>query len=333
MLCRKEFDSGSLPCVHVKFGVERAVLNLPLGVDPVGGIWSPLASSVRRNSLALQDAQYSGVDQRDVVIDDSTSTPLNNFTNIVDLLQWRVSQQPEYISYCSIDGRGREGKGLSWKKLDARISAVASYLKNKVKLKAGDHVVLMYTHSEDFVFAVHACFCLGLIAVLMAPIDPNRLSEDAPALLHLISDFGVKAVLVNNDMNELLKQKLVSQHIKQSAHVLRVNTPATYNTTKPPKQSHGCRHLGFTMKQQWIESNQPAMVWTYWTPDQRRLSVHIGHDTIMGMCKVQKETCQMTSSRPVLGCVRSTNGLGFLHTCLMGCYLGKFRKPALKLGR
>ena len=32
----------------------------------------------------------------------------------------------------------------------------------------------------------------------------------------------------------------------------------------------------------------------------------------------------MTSLRPVLGCVRSTLGLGFLHTCLMGIYVGMY---------
>ncbi|KAI7116040.1 AMP-binding protein, partial [Hortaea werneckii] len=37
MLCRKEFDNGNLPCVHVKFGIERAVQNLALGDDPAGG--------------------------------------------------------------------------------------------------------------------------------------------------------------------------------------------------------------------------------------------------------------------------------------------------------
>ena len=31
------------------------------------------------------------------------------------------------------------------------------------------------------------------------------------------------------------------------------------------------------------------MIWTYWTPDQRRVAVQLGHDTIMGTCKVQKE--------------------------------------------
>ena len=322
MLCRREFDQGSLPSVHVKFGVERAVLNLPVGVDPVGGIWSPVSTSARQEILAMQDKQYSGVDHREVVIDDRTSTPLNNFSSIVDLLQWRVARQAEELAYCTIDGRGKEGKGVTWKKFDTKVAAVAQYLQNKAKVRPGDHLILMYTHSEEFVYAVHACFCLGAVAIPMAPLDQNRLNEDAPAYLHMIADFRVKAVVVNADVDHLLKQKIVSQHIKQSAQVLRVGIPSTYNTTKPPKQLKGCRDLGFTMKPSWVQPSYPVLIWTYWTPDQRRIAVQLGHDTIMGTCKVQKETCQMTSSRPVLGCVRSTMGLGFVHTCLMGCFVG-----------
>jgi acyl-CoA synthetase (AMP-forming)/AMP-acid ligase II len=322
MLCRKEFDMGTLPCVHVKFGVERAVLNLPIGVDPVGGIWSPVSTQARQDILMMQDKQYSGVDYREVVIDDRTSTPLNNFSSIVDLLQWRVARQAEELSYCTIDARGKEGKGITWKKLDLKIAGVAMYLKNKAKLKPGDHVILMYTHSEDFVYAIHACFCLGLVAIPMAPLDQNRLNEDVPAFLHVVADFKVKAVIVNADVDHLLKVKPVSQHMKQSALVLKVSLPPTFNTGKPPKQSTGCRDLGLTVKPQWVQPGWPVLVWSYWTPDQRRVAVQLGHDTIMGTCKVQKETCQMTSSRPVLGCVRSTNGLGFVHTCLMGVFVG-----------
>ncbi|KAL4787506.1 hypothetical protein BJX76DRAFT_318762 [Aspergillus varians] len=322
MLCRKDFDAGTLPCVHVKFGVSRSVMNLPIGVDPVGGIWSPLASETRQAMLELPEKQYSGVDYRDVIMDDRTSTPLNNFNSIVDILQWRVSRQQEELAYCSIDGRGKEGKGITWKKFDLKVAAVAIYLRNKVKLRPGDHVILMYTHSEEYVYAVHACFCLGVVAIPMAPLDQNRLAEDAPAFLHVISDFHVKAIIVNSDVDHVMRQKLVSQHIKQSAQVLRIGVPAIYNTAKPSKQSHGCKELGLTMKEMWLQGNKPAMIWSYWTPDQRRVSVSIGHDTILGMCKVQKETCQMNSSRPVLGSVRSTLGLGFLHTCLMGIYAG-----------
>lgn len=324
MLCRREFDLGNLPCVHVRFGVERAVLNLPIGVDPMGGIWSPVASRSRADILlaAGADKQYSGIDRREVVIDDRTSTPLNNFSSITDLIQWRVARQPEELAYCTIDGRGKEGKGVSWKKFDLRVAAVAIYLKNKVKIRAGDHLILMYTHSEEFVFAVHACISLGAVVIPMQPMDENRLNEDVPAYLHLVSDYNVRAVLVNQDVDHLLKQKNVSQHIKQSAQVLKVSLPPVYNTAKPPKTAAGLRDLGLTMEPAWVQPGYPVIVWTYWTPDQRRIAVQLSHDTILGMCKVQKETCQMSSSRPVLGCVRSHTGLGFIHSCLMGIYIG-----------
>lgn len=322
MLCRRDFDNGNLPCVYVKFGIERAVQNLPLGDDPVGGVWSSRASQARQDMLAMHsDKQYSGVDHREVVIDDRTSTPLNQFSNIHDLMQWRVSRQAEELSYCTIDGRGREGKGVNWKKFDLKVAAVATYLRNKVKIQPGDHLMLMYTHSEDFVYAVHACICLGAIAIPMAPVDSNRLSEDAPAILHMLSDFRIKAILVNSDVDALLKAKTVAQHLKQSALILKINLPPTYNTSKPPKQSHGCRELGLTIRPAWIGHGYPVIIWVYWSPDQRRIAVQLGHAEIMALCKVQKETCQMTSTRPVLGCVRSTIGLGFLHTCMMGIFL------------
>ncbi|KAI9721579.1 MAG: hypothetical protein M1828_005069 [Chrysothrix sp. TS-e1954] len=321
MLCRKEFDNGNLPCVHVQFGVERAVQNLPFGDDPVGGIFSPISTQARQELLVMQEKQYSGVDHREVVMDDRTSTPLNQFSNIHDLLQWRVSRQSEEFCLCSVDGRGKEGKGVSWKKFDLKVAAVAMHLRNKVKVLAGDHLILMYTHSEEFVYAVHACYVLGAVAIPMAPIDSNRLSEDSPALLSMIGDFRVKAILVNNETDQLMRQKAVSQHLKQSAMILKINMPNTYNTSKPSKQSHGCRDLGLTMRPSWVQPGYPALIWVYWTPDQRRIAVQLGHNSLMALCKVQKETCQMTSSRPVLACVRSTVGLGFIHMCLMGIYL------------
>lgn len=322
MLCRKEFDTGALPCVHVKFGVERAVQNLPIGEDITGGIWSSLASGARKELLYEQETQWSGMDHREVVMDERTSTALSNFSNIFDLMQWRVKKQPDELAYCTIDGRGKEGKGLPWRKFDLRVAAVAVYLRNKVKLKPGNHVVLMYTHSEEYVFAMYACMAVGVTAIPLAPLDANRLSEDAPAFLHIVADMGVKAVLCNTDVDQLLKQKPVSQHLKQSAQYLKAYIPSVYNTTKPSKQSHGCRENGLTINQAWISPANPVLIWTYWTPDQRRVSVQLGHDTILGMCKVQKETCQMTSSKPVLGCVRSTMGIGFIHTLLMGVYNG-----------
>ena len=162
----------------------------------------------------MYEKQYSGVDYRVVVIDDRTSTPLTNFTSIVDLLQWRVSRQGDELSYCTIDGRGREAKPVNWKKLDLKIAAVASQMKHKWKLGAGDHCILIYTHSEEFLYALHACFCLGVIAIPLAPLDQNRLNEDIPALLHMVTDFNAKVILVNSDVDALLKSKPLCNHLK-----------------------------------------------------------------------------------------------------------------------
>jgi hypothetical protein len=322
MLCRKEFEHGTLPFALVKFAVERTVLNLPVGQDPVGGIWSIKASRERSDWLGIEEKQYSGIDQRDVVVDERTSTAVTDFKSIVDLLQWRAQKQNDELAYMTVDGRGREGKGVNWKKLDLKIAATAHYIQARTMVKTGASAILMYTHSEDFVLAVHACFSLGIIGIPMQILDPNRLSEDVPALLNVIRDYKVQGIFVNGDTEAALKGKTIANHLKQSAQAAKVNLPPIYNTSKPNKVNKGCKELGYVVKPAYLTPTWPALVWTYWTPDQRRVAVELGHDTIMAMCKVQKETCQMGSSRPVIGCVRSSSGLGFIHTCLMGVYIG-----------
>jgi hypothetical protein len=136
-------------------------------------------------------------------------------------------------------------------------------------------------------------------------------------------DFDVKVFLVNSEVDQLFKTKPLSTSLKTSANVLTLKIPSIQNTAKPPKSSQGCRDLNFTVNEQWVQPGSVAMVWTYWTADQRRVSVALGHDTIMGICKVMKETCQMTSSKPVVGCVRSTSGMGFVMSWLMGIFVGK----------
>ena len=248
LLCRKEFENGTLPIVLVKFAVERTVLNLPVGQDPVGGIWSPDASRDRGDWLGTEDRQYTDIDQRDVAVDERTSTALTDFKSIVDVLQWRAHRQADELAYTTIDARGREGKGMSWKKFDLKIAATAHYILARTSLKPGSSAILMYTHSEDYVLAVHACLCLGVIGIPMQILDPNRLSEDVPALLQVIRDYNVQGILVNSDTDSALKGKTISNHSRQSAQAAKINLPAIFNTSKPSKTNKGCKELGYVMK-------------------------------------------------------------------------------------
>lgn len=321
MLCKRRFENGTLPAAFVKFDIDSAVRNIPSGQDIDGGIWSPAISEIRTQSLDMADKQYSGVDFREVVIDDRTAAPLTDFRSIVQILQWRISHQADELAYATMDNRAREGKGTSWKKLDQKVASVASYIKNTVKVKAGDRVILMYTHSEEYVIAVHACILLGVVPVPLPPIDNTRLSEDVTGLLSIVKDCQVKAILTNTDAESILKVKAVSHNIKHLAAQKRIIFPSHYNTGKV-KVSTSLSTKNFQMQPLWFTKDYTALVWVYWTPDYRPQCIALSHQSILGMCKIQKETCQMSSTKPILACVRSLSGLGFLHTCFMGVYLG-----------
>ncbi|ODQ64929.1 acetyl-CoA synthetase-like protein [Nadsonia fulvescens var. elongata DSM 6958] len=322
MLSKKKFDLGNIPAVFVKFGIIGSVRNIPVGQDEEGGIWSPMVSRMRTESLSNNDKQYSGVDLRDVVIDDRTAAPLSDFESIAHVLQWRTKYQAEELAYNTIDSKGKEGKGLSWKKFDQKIAVVANYLKVKIRVKPGDHVILLYTHSEEFVCAVYACFLTGVIAIPVSPIDSNRLYEDVPAYISIVKDYRVKAILVNADIETSMKNKLIHNHLKQSAAIARIDLPHLYNTAKLKATNASCSDLRLTVRKDWIQPDQTVLVWLYWTADHRRIAIKITHKTILGMCKVQKETCQMVGTKPIVGCVRSVSGIGFLYSCLLGVYLG-----------
>lgn len=322
MLCKRKFDLGVLPAVYVKFGIEKAIRSLPVGQDLEGGIWSPAVSQLRADSLFGNERQYSGADFRTLVIDDRTSAPLSDFESIVHILQWRVLHQGDELAFKPIDNKSREGSGLSWKKFDRKVATLVLTLKNKLRLQVGSHVILMYTHSEEFVVAVYACLVAGIIAVPISPIDSSRLQEDVPALLNIIRDYSVHAILLNNDTDSAMKVKSVASHLKQSASVANVAIPQLYNTSKAKVSTAGCQELNLTVRKEWLDPSFTCVVWLYWTPDHRSVAVGLTHKSIMGMAKIQKETCQMSSTKPLVGCVRSVSGLGFIHTCIMGVYLG-----------
>lgn len=322
MLCKRKFELGVLPAVYVKFGFEKAIRSLPVGQDLEGGIWSPAVSHLRADSLFDAERQYTGIDIRDTVIDDRTSAPLSQFASIFHILQSRVLHQGEELAFKTIDSKLREGSGMSWKKFDRKVATVALMLKNKLRLMPGDHAILMYTHSEEFIVAIYACLVTGVVAIPISPIDSNRLQEDVPALLNIIRDYFAKVILLNNDTDSAMKVKNVSTHLKQSASVANVSLPSFFNTTKSKISPLGCQEQRLMLRSEWVSPETTCVVWLYWTPDHRRVAVRLNHGSIMGMAKIQKETCQMPSTKPLVGCVRSVSGLGFLHTCIMGVYLG-----------
>lgn len=326
MLCKKRFLEGSLKAEFVKFFMRQSISIIPHGEDVIGGIWSPYASQLRNSSLLRFPAQFSTIDYRPKSIDDKTGAPLTDFKTMVDLLKFRVSNSGESVAFQNIDTSGKSSsKPLTWKKFELRVYAVCNYFIEKTNIKAGQHVILMYSLSEEFAIAVYACLMCGIIPVPMLPFDSNRIGEDFPAFVGVIKDFDIQEVFVNDDVERFMKNGLVADAIKKMNH--RRSRPIRLkNTSKITKVSNlASLHSKIARHQSdanFRDESRVSLIWLDFTSDHYRVGASLTHKNILSICKVFKETCNLSSKSSIVGCVRHSAGIGFVQSVLLGIYLG-----------
>lgn len=317
LIARRAFLRGELPAVHIKFDELPAT---PIGEDPQGGIWSPAISFLRTKQLGPDaEQQFSGIDMRKVgsVVDDRTSAPLDTFESIPHILQWRLSRQADELAYLSVAVRPQEQKKeTSWRQFDMRVTATYNYIKDHLYGKEGFVALLMYTHSEEFVVAVHACFLLGITVIPISPINLDRVEEDLGTLIKIVRIYKVDLILGNHETYSMMEEKVVASYLRRQGASL----PKLHNTAKVKVDRALCRT--FKIPARALKPEFPALVWLYFNGDHNFTASQISHASLLGMCKIQKETCQMTSNKPIIGCVRSVSGLGFLWTCCLGMFVG-----------
>lgn len=328
MLCKKRFLEGTLKAEYIKFFMGKSISMIPRGEDVIGGIWSPYISELRNTSLMQFQPQYSSVEFRNNCIDDKSGKPISNFKNIMELLRSRVNSNGDAIAFQNFDNSGRSSsKPLTWKKFENRIFAVCHYIIEKSILRPGSYTILMYSLSEEFIIAVYACFFLGIVPIPMLPFDTNRIGEDFPAFVGVIRDFNVQEILVNEEVEKFLKNGIVADSLKKlSSKKIKLKIKNTSKLTKVSNVSSiNSRISRFHSSNPRLDinnENRNALIWLNFTSDHYRVGAKLSHKSIMGICKVFKETTNLTSKSTIVGCVRHSSGIGFVQAVLLGVYLG-----------
>jgi acyl-CoA synthetase (AMP-forming)/AMP-acid ligase II len=325
MLCKKRFLEGSLRAEFVKFFVRKSISMIPHGEDVIGGIWSPYVSELRRRTLEKFPNQISTVDYREKSFDEKTGAPLTDFKTIIDILKFRVASSSDSIAFHNIDNNGKiSTKPITWKKFENRMYSVCQYFMEK-SITPGRHVVLMYSLSEEFVIAVYACFMCGIIPIPMLPFDSNRIGEDFPAFVGVLRDFDINEIFVNEEVERFLKNGPIADVLKKLSNK-RARGLKIKNTTKLTKVSSIANLNSKISKAQaavnFRNPNTIALIWLNFTSDHYRVCATLSHKAIMGICKVFKETCNLSSRSSIVGCVRHSSGIGFIQAALLGVFLG-----------
>ena len=123
--------------------------------------------------------------------------------NLVELLRWRATHQPEQMAYrFLLDGESQH-LSLAYRELDQQARLIGAQL--QAQLAAGDRVLLLYPPGLDYIAAFWGCLYAGMVAVSAYPPKRNRSLHRLQAI---IADAQAAAALTTSAIRSRIPSDL-----------------------------------------------------------------------------------------------------------------------------
>ncbi|KAG0366978.1 hypothetical protein BGZ54_004599 [Gamsiella multidivaricata] len=161
------------------------------------------------------------------------------------------------------------------------------------------------------------------------------------ALLRIMDEVKVKAILGNNTTDEYLKQKTTGAYLRtcRSAFTATYSqTPEMFasadivlptfcNVSKAAKTKQMLGALsGYAPRKEWFAANYPAVYLIDTESKAESITskklLKLNHETLNNLCRNQKLQFKTLTGQPVVTSMSIFHGLGFIHGCLCGIYNG-----------
>ncbi|KAF9968149.1 hypothetical protein BGZ73_000242 [Actinomortierella ambigua] len=156
------------------------------------------------------------------------------------------------------------------------------------------------------------------------------------AMLHIMDEVKVKAVIGNNHSEDLFKGKTFSNQLRAvsrpqsplpTSSFGEIILPPFVNIARAGKTTKILGLIsGFLPRKEWLGSSHPATILydLHARPESsssRRL-LKLTHEGMTALARNQKLQSMMTTGQPILTCLSAFSGLGFVQACLAGVYNG-----------
>ncbi|NES18231.1 MAG: AMP-binding protein [Symploca sp. SIO3E6] len=141
------------------------------------------------------------------------STSNSQFSNFVELLQQRATEQPTKTAYSFLQNGETLTKQLTYQELDERARTIA--LKLRSLCASGTRALLLYPQSLDFIEAFFGCLYAGVIAV---PAYPPRRNQKLSRLLSLVNDAQATVALTTASTLDTIKSTWNHQSELEQLH-------------------------------------------------------------------------------------------------------------------
>jgi acyl-CoA synthetase (AMP-forming)/AMP-acid ligase II len=136
---------------------------------------------------------------------ESISQPQMQFTNLIELLEYRALSQPDRKAYSFLENGEIERKILTYSQVDREAKAIAARLQQIGQV--GDRALLVYPSGIEFITAFLGCLYAGIIAV---PVYPPRRNSSRGRLESIVEDSGAAIALTTRDLLSSIHERIES---------------------------------------------------------------------------------------------------------------------------
>ncbi|MDO5308432.1 MAG: aminotransferase class I/II-fold pyridoxal phosphate-dependent enzyme [Planctomycetia bacterium] len=121
-------------------------------------------------------------------------------SNLVDLVQYRASAQPDDVAFVYLTDGDKTELKLTYSELDRRCRALGAYLqRNDMR---GKRVLLLYPPGLDYIVAFYGCLYAGATAI---PVYPPRKNRSMLRIKSIADSAGACMALTTSDVKARVK--------------------------------------------------------------------------------------------------------------------------------
>ncbi|QBD78788.1 acyltransferase domain-containing protein [Ktedonosporobacter rubrisoli] len=152
----------------------------------------------------------------------SISTPDFELSTLIDLLRWRVAQQPDRRVFSFLTDGEIEKEYLTFADLDRQARIVAAALQSCAE--SGARALLIYPSGLEFIAAFFGCLYSGIIAVPVYPPSATRSDRTLTKFRAIANDVEPAVVLTTTSLSSRVEGLLAQSPEIQKAQIIITDT-------------------------------------------------------------------------------------------------------------
>ncbi|WP_433654421.1 fatty acyl-AMP ligase [Nocardia sp. CA-128927] len=121
---------------------------------------------------------------------------------LAEMLAARAAATPDEVRFHHLGDGDEPTAAMTFPELDRAARATAAHLAEVAR--PGERALLLYAPGLEFVVAFYGCLYAGVIAVPVAPPQPNKLADSLARLASIVGNSGARLLLTSADIEPLL---------------------------------------------------------------------------------------------------------------------------------